>query len=430
MIELIITIVVFLLLILIVIWGHFLRANQTKAAPVENLRDETNVRLYHEHKAEIEKDYQEGGIDEENYQYLLSELEKGLLQDIEQNSTEEQQFQKNKTLTTKPLSLLWPVFISLFVFAFSFGFYLKSDGYEQLNAQEGEVNKQGHQSLDKEQQLNVQIQALKNKIEQDPEDANTWYELGQILVGVGDFDNAINAFDRVIDIEGEHADILGAKAQANYYRNDQKIDENVQALIDRALALDPADPSTNILLGMHNFMNQNYQHAIDYWQRVVDSGRKTVNIGALKEAIAEAKNRLSLTGTSPVNAIKGEKNDESEQGPQLSLNVSLSDEINDILSQSEDKVVFVYAVPANGTRMPVAAVKIKASDLPTTIVLNNARAMSPQASLSSVEAVHIYAVVSKTGGVGIKSGDFKAEIKDINVSTTEPLELVVNTIVP
>jgi len=430
MIELIITIVVFLLLILIVIWGHFLRANQTKAAPVENLRDETNVRLYHEHKAEIEKDYQEGGIDEENYQYLLSELEKGLLQDIEQNSSEQQQFQKNKTLTTKPLSLLWPVFISLFVFAFSFGFYLKSDGYEQLNAQETVVNTQGHQSLDKEQQLNVQIQALKNKLEQNPEDANTWYEFGQLLVGAGDFDNAIKAFDRVIEIEGEHADILGAKAQANYYRNDQQIDDNVQALIDRALALDPADPSTNILLGMHNFMNQNYQNAIEYWQRVVDSGRKTVNIGALKEAIAEAKNRLSFTGTSPTNPTNGEQSADSEQGPQLALNVSLSDEISEMLSQSEDKVVFVYAVPADGTRMPVAAVKIKASDLPTTVVLNNARAMSPQASLSSVEAVHIYAVVSKTGGVGIKSGDFKAEIKDIKVSTTETLELVVNTVVP
>ena len=76
MIELIITIVVFLLLILVVVWGHFLRSNQTKLAPVENLRDETNVRLYHEHKAEIEKDYQKGNVDEENYQYLLSELEK------------------------------------------------------------------------------------------------------------------------------------------------------------------------------------------------------------------------------------------------------------------------------------------------------------------------------------------------------------------
>jgi cytochrome c-type biogenesis protein CcmH len=425
MIELIITIVVFLLLILVVVWGHFLRSNQTKLAPVENLRDETNVRLYHEHKAEIEKDYQKGNVDEENYQYLLSELEKSLLQDIEQNSEEEQQFQKNKTLMIKPLSILWPVVISLFIFVFSFGFYLKSGGYDQINSQDVVANQQAQQTLNQEQQLKVQIQALQNKIEKNPEDADTWYELGQVLVGAGDFDNAIKAFDRVIEIEGEKADILGAKAQASYYRNGQKLDANVQRLIDRALVLDPVDPSTNILLGMHNFMNQNYQQAINYWQRVVDSGRKTVNIAALKDAIVESKNRLSLTETP-----SAKQDVESQQGPQLVLNVSLSDEISEKLREGEDKVVFVYAVPVNGTRMPVAAVKIKASDLPTTIILNNARAMSPQATLSSVDEVNIYAVVSKTGGVGIKSGDFKAEKTAVNVNTTKPISLVIDIIVP
>ena len=425
MIELIITIVVFLLLILAVIWGHFLRSNQTKLAPVENLRDETNVRLYHEHKAEIEKDYQKGNVDEENYQYLLSELEKGLLQDIEQNSDEEQQFQKNKTLTTKPLSMLWPVVISFFVFAFSFALYLQFGSYERVSTEQLVVNDQAQQALNQEQQLKMQIEGLKNKIESNPENADTWYELGQVLVGAGDFDNAIKAFDRVIEIEGEQADILGAKAQANYYRNGQKIDENVQQLIDRALVLDPIDPSTNILLGMHNFMKQNYQQAITYWQLVVDSGRQTVNIAALKDAIVESKNRLSSTKVPLVS-----QDDESQQDPQLVLNVSLSEEISEKLNEGEDKIVFVYAVPVNGSRMPVAAVKIKASDLPTTIILNNARAMSPQATLSSVEAVNIYAVVSKTGGVGIKSGDFKAEKTDVNVNTIAPIALVVDIIVP
>jgi len=425
MIELIITIVVFLLLILAVIWGHFLRSNQTKLAPVENLRDETNVRLYHEHKAEIEKDYQKGNVDEENYQYLLSELEKGLLQDIEQNSDEEQQFQKNKTLTTKPLSMLWPVVISFFVFAFSFALYLQFGSYERVSTEQLVVNDQAQQALNQEQQLKMQIEGLKNKIESNPENADTWYEFGQVLVGAGDFDNAIKAFDRVIEIEGEQADILGAKAQANYYRNGQKIDENVQQLIDRALVLDPIDPSTNILLGMHNFMKQNYQQAITYWQLVVDSGRQTVNIAALKDAIVESKNRLSSTKVPLVS-----QDDESQQGPQLVLNVSLSEEISEKLNEGEDKIVFVYAVPVNGSRMPVAAVKIKASDLPTTIILNNARAMSPQATLSSVKAVNIYAVVSKTGGVGIKSGDFKAEKTDVNVNTIAPIALVVDIIVP
>jgi cytochrome c-type biogenesis protein CcmH len=249
-------------------------------------------------------------------------------------------------------------------------------------------------------------------------------------VGAGDFENALQAFDKIIDIEGEHAELLGAKAQATYYMNNQKIDQAVQELIDRALALDPNDPSTNILLGMNSFVNQQYQNAINYWQRVVDNNQGNVNATALREAIAEAKNRLSLVGGTVEESNQVAAQNDVDQGPQLTLNISLTDEIIEALSQGEDKVVFVYATPNDGRRMPVAAVKIKASDLPTTIVLNNSRAMSPQANLSSVENVHLYAVISSQGGVGIKSGDFKAQQLNVAVTTTDVVELVIDTIVP
>lgn len=428
MIELIIAIVAFLLLIIIIIWAHYLRTAQLTKISVVSQRDETNVRLYHEHKAEIEKDYKAGGIDQENYQYLLDELEKSLLQDIEQNADEPSY--KDKDI--KNLSIAWPIGLTLFVLFFSFAFYLKTGTYQQVNSAQTSDQAQHHEGLNEEEQILVRIKKLQTSLEKEPENAEIWYELGQTLVGAGDFENALSAFDRVIEIEGEHADLLGAKAQATYYLNNQKIDDKVQDLIDRALALDPTDPSTNILLGMHNFINQHYQKSISYWQRVIDSHRDNVNVGALQEAINQAQDRLVLTGkeTGAEEDAKNATQDESTQGPQLVLNISLSDEIAQALSQGEDKIVFVYAVPANGGRMPVAAVKIKASDLPTTIILNNTKAMSPQANLSSVEQVHIYAVVSSTGGVGIKSGDYKAEQKEVQVNRTEPINLIIDVIVP
>ncbi|MFT5299176.1 MAG: cytochrome c-type biogenesis protein CcmH, partial [Colwellia sp.] len=81
-------------------------------------------------------------------------------------------------------------------------------------------------------------------------------------------------------------------------------------------------------------------------------------------------------------------------------------------------------------RMPLAAVKILTSDLPITVVLNDSRAMTPQAKLSDVDTVHIYAVVSAKGGAGINSGDYKAELNNVAVNTTEPLNLVVSSKVP
>jgi len=258
--------------------------------------------------------------------------------------------------------------------------------------------------------------------EKEPENSKAWYSLGQALVGVGGFDGALKAFDRVIKIDGEHADLFGAKAQASYYQNKQKITPQVQQFIDKALTLDAKDPSTNILLGMDLFMNKQYQQAISRWQMVIEDNRPNVNINALKGAITEAKNRLALSG--------GVSNQTAAtNGPQLSLTVSVSDDILAELEKGQDKIVFIYATATQGSRMPLAALKVKASDLPLDVVLNDASAMTPQAKLSDVEQVNLYAIISADGGVGIKPGDFKAELKNISVSETRSIALVVNSLV-
>lgn len=416
-------IVALLLLILVIIWGHFLQGNKSAAKSNENARDETNIQLYHEHKAEIEKDFQQGSLDQDNYNYLLEELDKSLLQDVSSVDNEID----NQPNAIKNMSVFWPISLSLFVLAFSFVLYSYTGAYKQLTEPQVNNTKASHQSAQVDQARVKALQDLKTLTEQEPENANAWYNLGNAFVAMGEYEKSIQAFDMVMSIEGEKADILGAQAQALYYLNGQTISPEVQVLMDKSLALDPYDASTNILLGMHNFMGQSYQKAIDYWQLVVEHNPQTVNVEAINQAISEAKSRLALTGEKPTVATASP---EDTTSPQLHLNIQLSDEILAQLSQGDDKVVFVYAVPATGSRMPVAALKIKASDLPTEVVLNNSRAMSPQANLSSVSEVHLYAVVSNQGGVGIKSGDFKAEILNVDVNTTKVLILTIDTIVP
>lgn len=414
MIEVLSLIVIFVLLILAIIWGHFIFANRNQEQDetlTHELRENTNVDLYKEHKAEIEKDYAEGAIDEESYQYLLAELDKSLLQDIAQSDKSTANLSQERQL-----GLVWPVMMSAFVLIFSLVFYNQHGALDQLS-------KAPPSPADSEQmQVHEQMQALRKQTEANPQDPEAWYALGQSYVGLGQFDEALAAFDKVIEIEGDHADLYGAKAQALYYQEEQQITPQVQAFIDKALSLDPSDPSTNILLGMHNFVNQDYQQAINYWQKVIDSGRSTVNIEALKEAVSEANNRLSMTGQ------VAQESDEVT-GPSINVNVSLSDDILSQLSEGEDKVVFIYAVPADGPRMPVAAVKMMASDLPSEVTLSDAKAMSPQAKLSDVNVVHVYAVVSQLGGAGIQPGDFKAEKTHVNVNTDQHIELVIDTIV-
>lgn len=414
MIELLFIVIAFIILLLVVVWAHFINQNKYRNKVDNTFRDATNVRLYKEHKEEIETDFKQGCLDQESYDYLLSELDQSLLQDIEENSRE-----KTQVVEHKPLSIVWPVMLSVFLIGFSAYMYVDNGAYSLIvNTPKQNPNSQGQ---NQEAQLKQQIATLKQQVTQKPEDSDAWYALGQASVGLGDFDGALKAFDKVIEIDGEMADLFGAKAQASFYKNNQQITPEVQALIDKALSIDARDPSTNILLGMNAFLNNEYQQAVDYWQQVITDNRPSVNVEALKGALAEAKSRLALTG------------DEGEQasvsGPQLTLDVSLSEEVLQKLAQGQDKVVFVYAIASEGSRMPLAAVKLNASDLPTRIVLNDSRAMTPQAKLSDVNQVSVIAIVSNSGSAGIKPGDFKGELAQVNVTEKNPIQLVINSVV-
>ena len=434
--EFLVIALIFLILLLLMVWRPFFKQKTLVVRVDTQLREDTNVRLYHEHKKEIEKDYNEGGIDQENYQYLLSELDSTLLQDIESTS----KVGTAKTNVSKPYSPLWPLGLSVFIIIFTVALYNKQGSYKLIT--EMPVGHDQQQGMSQEKMLEqreneaiAHINKLQKHIESNPDDSEAWYNLGQTYVAVGGFDEAVAAFTQVINIEGEHADVLGAIAQALYYKNNQKISAQVQEYIDKALALDINDPSTNILLGMHNFIGENYQEAITYWQRIINSNSQGVNIEALKEAVAEANNRLGNASAKSTSSMRSSSTsnptDEAQSvaGPQLKVSVSLSDELTEQLAKGEDRVVFIYAVPTNGQRMPLAAVKMKISDLPTVIVLNNSQAMSPESNLASVDKVHVYAIVSMQGGVGIKPGDFKAEALGVDVNRSDTLELIVNKLV-
>lgn len=426
--EIVFILLVFIATLLMVIWLPFFKQEKTQqraeqvATAQQGVRAQTNIDLYHEHKAEIEKDFKEGGIDEENYQYLLAELDNSLLQDIE--TTEQPEANNGKAF-----SVIWPISLSFFVIVFSVYLYVEQGTFTNLVAKPvANHNMQESMSAEQQEQMRQQqmldyIQELQKHLDENPDDGEAWYSLGQTLVGAGEYDAAIVAYEQVIRIEGEHADLVGAIAQASYYKHGQQIDEHVQTLIDRALELDANDPSTNILLGMHNFMGQEYQKAISYWQRIIDDNRQGVNIAALEEAVNEAKKRLEQ----PMPSDSVETSQQS--GPQLKVNVSLSAEVEEKLAQGEDKVVFVYALPTNGQRMPLAAVKLMASDLPKEVTLNNSQAMSAENNLASVENVHIFAIVSNQGGAGIKPGDFKGETLGVSVKNTDTIDLIVNDLV-
>ncbi|UUO24675.1 c-type cytochrome biogenesis protein CcmI [Colwellia sp. M166] len=413
-------ILLLIVIALLIVWRIFTAANNAIGAENGNIRQETNVTLYHEHLSQLEHDLAEGSIEQDSFLQLKAELDKTLLQDAnssENNITEQQQ-----------KSWLWPVGIAFAIVSLSFYSYMILGAYPQLNSPAALNESDAHSELSPEQMLAYRLQQLQQEIANDPTNSQALFSLGQAYISVGEFDNAIEAFDGVITQVGEHAELLGPKAQAMYYKNNQVINDDIQLVIDKALALDSLDASTNILLGMDSFSNRDFAKAVKYWETVLNSDRPGISKQALIGAVEEAKNQLRMSSD-------GGALTETAQGvdptlPRLNVNVSLASNVQKALMNSEDKTVFIYAIAADGPRMPLAAVKIKASDLPLSIVLDDKQAMTPQMRLSSVDKVHIYAVVSMQGNVGIKPGDFKVEVLDIDVMEKSPINMQISAQVP
>lgn len=411
--------VLFLIVIaLLIVWRIFATPKNAIGADNTNIRQETNVTLYHEHLAQLDNDLAEGSIEQDSYTQLKAELDKTLIQDVNPNEV--------VITTQQQSSLVWPAAIGLAIVSFSFYAYLTLGAYEEISSPMVSQDSP-HGEIAPEQMLAMQLKQLKKEVESDPSNSQAWFSLGQAYISASEFDKAIAAFDTVMEQVGEHAELLGPKAQAMYYKNEQRIDANIQQIIDKALALDSLDASTNILLGMDSFSNRDFANAVKYWEKVLNSGRPGISVQALSSAVEEAKNQLRMSSEM---AGSDDSSDMLASGPQLFVDVSLSNELQAELMSGEDKTVFIYAIAANGPRMPLAAVKIKTSDLPTTIVLNDAQAMTPQMKLSSVERVNVYAVVSMQGSVGIKPGDYKAELLDITTAQEEAVKIEISQIVP
>ena len=221
----------------------------------------------------------------------------------------------------------------------------------------------------------------------------------------------------------------------DYYKNNNQRNEEIDTLLARALTIDANDATTLMLIGMDHFLNERFNQAAQSWQQILDSGNAGSNAPALMDAIKEAKQRaqgMSAGSDAVVNAddVTGQANEQPlNTTAAIDLTVSMSAEIRALMAEQDDKVVFIYAVASQGPRMPLAAVKVRASDLPYQVRLDDSKSMNGQMTLSSVDTVNVFAVISQSGTPGIKLGDYKGEAQQISVNSGQPLNLIIDSVV-
>jgi cytochrome c-type biogenesis protein CcmH len=93
-----------------------------------------------------------------------------------------------------------------------------------------------------------------------------------------------------------------------------------------------------------------------------------------------------------------------------------------------EDVVFVFARPAEGARMPLAILRYQVKDLPVSFRLDDSMAMSPAMKLSAFPQVVVTARVSKSGQAAPGPGDLSGQSAAV-ANQTQGLVVEINEVV-
>lgn len=386
-------------------------------------RNAANLIIFQERAKEIEQDLKEGLLDTEQYTNLKAELERTLLSDVN-DETDKQDNHANGGLTLKsPVKLIPVLAVAL---ALPLSYYLYETWGFRNDLALARIIEQSQLAGDDPVLIRDQIFELGAIVEQDPENGWALYFIARHLVSLGQMPEAAMFFERAaqhIDNPADQAVVLGQYAQAKYIISEQQMTEEVREIVSQAQRINPDEPAILQLLGADAFVNQDFQAAITYWQRLLNMGPDEEDAAFLSSVIAQAQDMLgapTAAGQSDVDAVN--------QAAKIEISLAIAPE----LTLPAETRVFVSAQQAEGGGPPLAAKFLSIGDLPAIVSLSDSDAVGPF-NLSSAQSVSVVATISLSGSADVQSGDYQVRSESVSLQQSETpvrLQLMIRDMVP
>jgi cytochrome c-type biogenesis protein CcmH len=265
---------------------------------------------------------------------------------------------------------------------------------------------------------------LRTHLQQQPDDLQGWMLLAQTSSMLRQPADARDAFDHALKLAPNNAEaMIGWAENDSMTRSDHRIEGRAQELLKRAVQLHPDSQRGLWLLGISNFQRGEYREAAATWrllQPQLEPGSNVAKAVAEQIAAADARAGGAPAGASSSAAAA------APQGAALQVQVALAPALKDKLAPGD--ALFVYARAENGPPMPLAVAKLDPAQLPTTVTLTDAMAMTPAFKLSSVERVFVGARISHSGQPVAQPGDLEGDAGVVAVDRKTPVEISIDKV--
>jgi cytochrome c-type biogenesis protein CcmH len=277
------------------------------------------------------------------------------------------------------------------------------------------------------------VAGLVAKLKANPDNADGWALLGRAYQSMGKFAESRDALKHAYELMPDNHDLTVEYAQALALSNEgRRIIGESRALIEGVLKADPDHQRALWLIGISNYQAEDFNAAITAWNRLLPALPPDSDIAqSVRAQIADAQKlggtvaAVSLPAATPSTVAAAAAD---ENSPKLTVNVSLDPKLKERLNSGA--TLFVFARAENGPPMPLAIHRGPATGLPLTVVLDDSMGMLPSMKLSMFPKVIIGARVSSSGNALAQSGDLQVLSSAIDVNRKEPVDLVIDSVVP
>jgi cytochrome c-type biogenesis protein CcmH len=390
----------------------------------------SNVAVYREQLAELERDRLQDVLTEHEYTRSRDELSRRLLEDAHVDTPAGSVSMAPDPAATSaavssPRTRRW--------LAIGLAFYLPLAGLglygwlgqplalDPVALSQGEPDHAVDPS-----KLADMVAKLEQRLKEEPQQVEGWIMLARVQRARERFEDSAQAYARALglsasdDVAIERAEVL-ARGRGSFEGEPWQI-------ILGVLKADPEHEGARLLAGSAAFSEGRYAVALSHWKRVQSRmAADAPDKAELDEAIAQAESRLGAQPGNPARsptsetAIGGASTASTTQAggataARITGRVVLAPGLASKVSSGD--TVFIYATPAQGSRMPLAIVRTTVGQLPFNFVLDESSAMSPQASLAGQSQVTLRARISSTGDAMPKPGDLGVVKTPISVGAS------------
>ncbi|MBE9567989.1 MAG: c-type cytochrome biogenesis protein CcmI [Proteobacteria bacterium] len=457
----------------IVFWGllilMLLVAIAALVYPLLNARQQSslaykdsNLAINDEKVKELDQDLEEGRIDQAFYKAARDELDRELLIDIPDVTSENASQHYVSAAKRHPALALS---ISVFVPMLALLLYLEL-GMHAASEDDFVAGQQQEEQSQQPPSIEVMTQRLEERINENGGTSEDWTMLARAHKYLGQNGLAAKSFKVALEQDENNAQLMLELAEVLALSKGSVFDDESRALVMRAYALEPGNANVLWFAGVAEFQYGNYHQAIEHLltllpltggeedimksvvsiigqsrQKLIDAGEEmpalevmlapVIEVARKNAAVREAASNVASTPAAAArNDDTGSRTGAAEPGParQIQVAVDIADEVRQKFAA--DDVVFVYAKAKQGPRMPLAAQRIKLADLPATVTLDDSMAMVEGMNLSAFAQLVISARVTKTGSAIAQSGDFIGQLDVDAKNAASLLSITIDSPVP